>query len=335
MDDNRGALDARYVGGILAQRHRGYGAPTVRMRRPNLEYRRAQPRDFCAAQPDVITGRLSPRAARASLHTAVALFGFAALFGKWIALPATAIVLGRTIIAALTLAALLFLRHEHAGRPDRRAAVNGAILALHWVAFFAAVQVSNVAVGLLGYASFPLFVLMLERRLFAGDRVERATAVLAVAGLVALVPEFVWSSGVVRGLALGILSAFTFALLAVRNRALVEQLAPSRIALWQNAFAALCLAPIVAFNGPSLSVTMTDVALLLVLGVACTGVAHTLFIASLQRVSAHTAAVVAALEPVYGIALAAALLNEIPSGRTLGGGALIVAAAIMASRRIA
>ena len=128
---------------------------------------------------------------------------------------------------------------------------------------------------------------------------------LAVVGLVALVPEFAWSSGVVRGLALGILSAFTFALLAVRNRALVEQLAPSRIALWQNAFAALCLAPIVAFSGPSLSVTMTDVGLLLVLGVACTGVAHTLFIASLQRVSAHTAAVVAALEPVYGIALAA------------------------------
>src|SRR4029078_7986376 len=94
-----------------------------------------------------------------ALEVAVALFGFAALFGKWIALPATAIVLGRTIIAALTLAALLLLRREPAGRPDRRAAINGAILALHWVAFFAAVQVSSVAVGLLGYASFPLFVL--------------------------------------------------------------------------------------------------------------------------------------------------------------------------------
>ena len=59
--------------------------------------------------------------------------------------------------------------------------------------------------------------------------------------------------------------------------------------------------------------TPSDAGLLLVLGVACTGVAHTLFIASMQRVSAHTASVVAALEPVYGIALAVALLHEIPA----------------------
>src|SRR4029078_9291430 len=76
-------------------------------------------------------------------------------------------------------------------------------------------------------------------------------------------------------------------------------------------------------------------ALLLVLGVACTGLAHTLFIASMQRLSAHTASVVAALEPVYGIALAALLLQEIPTVRTLAGGVLIVAAALVASRRSA
>jgi len=36
---------------------------------------------------------------------------------------------------------------------------------------------------------------------------------------------------------------------------------------------------------------------------------------------------------VYGIALAAALLGEVPGPRTLAGGALIVGAAIAASRR--
>jgi drug/metabolite transporter (DMT)-like permease len=48
--------------------------------------------------------------------------------------------------------------------------------------------------------------------------------------------------------------------------------------------------------------------------------------------SAHTASVVAALEPVYGIALAAVLLAEIPSIRTLAGAALIVFAAVVASK---
>jgi len=277
---------------------------------------------------------LSPQGARASLHAAVALFGFAALFGQWIALPATAIVLGRTVIAALTLAALMLARRQRAAPASVRLAINGGILALHWVTFFAAVRLAGVAVALLGYASFPLFVLLLERRVFRGRGVERITAVLATAGLVALVPDFSWSSGILRGLALGVASACTFALLAVRNRNFVEAMTPSTLALWQNTFAALCLAPIVALGAP-LSPTAVDVVLLVVLGVVCTGVAHTLFIASLQRVSAHTAAVVAALEPVYGIALAALLLHELPSLRTLIGGALIIAAAIVASRRIA
>lgn len=277
----------------------------------------------------------TPAAARVSLHVAVALFGFAALFGKWIPLPATTIVLGRTLIAAATLAIVIVLRRQRLGRPDLPTATNGAILALHWVSFFAAIQVSSVAVGLLGYASFPLFVLLLERRLLKGGRGERTTALLATLGLVALVPEFTWSSDVVRGLALGLVSGFTFALLAVRNRRLVEQMAPSRIALWQNVCAAVCLAPIVAFGSVAAMPTAADIAGLIVLGVACTGLAHTLFIASMQRVSAHAASVVAALEPVYGIALAALLLNEIPGARTLVGGALIVAAAVLASRRIA
>ena len=279
--------------------------------------------------------RLTRRFALAELHAAVMLFGFAALFGKWIALPATAIVLGRTAIAALTLALLIVSVGGRPGVPGRRAAINGIILALHWVTFFAAIQVASVAVGLLGYASFPLFVLMLERRIVTPGttRVEWITALLAVAGLVALVPDFSGSSDTVRGLALGVASGFTFAWLAVRNRKLVEHMTPARVALWQNIFAALCLAPVVLLvERPAYWPGASDIALLVILGVACTGVAHTLFISSMQRVSAHSASVVAALEPVYGIALAAWLLHEVPTLRTAIGGTLIVAAALIASR---
>jgi hypothetical protein len=43
---------------------------------------------------------MRPAHALASLHLAVALFGFAGLFGPWLALPPTLVVLGRTAIAA-------------------------------------------------------------------------------------------------------------------------------------------------------------------------------------------------------------------------------------------
>lgn len=271
-----------------------------------------------------------------SLHTAVLLFGFAALFGKWIALPATAIVLGRTLIAAVTLAVVCVARRQPVDRPRLSVAANGAILALHWVAFFAAVQVASVAVALLGYASFPLFVLMLERRVMTREtrRSALAAAVLAALGMAALVPASTASSATLQGVALGLVSGFTFAWLSVRNRRLLASISATRIALWQNLFAALFLAPVIAtVDRLSAWPTASDLGGLIVLGVLCTGLAHTLFIASMQRVSAHTASVVAALEPVYGIVLAAWLLHEVPGARTLLGGTLIVAAALIASRR--
>jgi drug/metabolite transporter (DMT)-like permease len=63
---------------------------------------------------------------------------------------------------------------------------------------------------------------------------------------------------------------------------------------------------------------------LLVLGVGCTALAHTLFIAGLRQMTAQLASLLAALEPVWGILLAILLLGEWPSVRSLAGGAIIV-----------
>jgi drug/metabolite transporter (DMT)-like permease len=273
-----------------------------------------------------------------SLHLAVALFGFAGLFGKWITLPAVGIVFGRTLIASIALAALLRLQREPGALStgiDWRLAINGVVLALHWVAFFEAIQTASVAVGLLGFASFPLFVLALEaaarqRPLRGGEWV---TATLVTAGLLLLVPEFSWANRTVQGLAWGILSGFTFALLAVANRALAARYPAGTIALWQNAYAAVCLLPLAVAT--SVSPNPRDIALLIVLGVVCTALSHTLFIGSLRVVSAHVASVVAALEPVYGIALAFLLLGETLETRALIGAALLVGAALWATRNAA
>ncbi|HXX84557.1 MAG TPA: DMT family transporter [Casimicrobiaceae bacterium] len=275
----------------------------------------------------------SRRGALALLHFAVLLFGFAGVFGKWIALPSATIVLGRTSIAAVALGVMLALRRPSSVRLEWRLAANGALLAVHWVAFFQAVQTSSVAIGLLGYASFPLFVLPMEA-LLLGRRPrasEWACAVIVAAGLALLVPEFDLDNRVVRGVLWGVLSGFTFALLALGNRSLAARRDAREIAFWQNAAAAACLLPALLVD-PVLP-SARDLAALVVLGLACTALAHTLFIRSLRAVSAHAASIVAALEPVYGIALAALLLGEFPDARTLVGAALIVGATLWASAR--
>jgi len=273
--------------------------------------------------------------ALASLHFAVLLFGFAGLFAKWIALPAAAIVLGRTSIAAAALGMMLLIHPPPRARFEWRLAANGALLAVHWVAFFQAIRTSSVAIGLLGYASFPLFVLPMEALLarHLPRRSEWACAAIVAAGLVLLVPEFDLDNRVVQGVLWGVLSGFTFALLALGNRSLASGRDAREIAFWQNACAAACLLPALLIE-PALP-GARDLAALLVLGLVSTALAHTLFIRSLRTVSAHVASIIAALEPVYGIALAALILGEFPDARTLAGAVLIVGATLWTSARAA
>jgi crotonobetainyl-CoA:carnitine CoA-transferase CaiB-like acyl-CoA transferase len=60
----------------------------------------------------------------------------------------------------------------------------------HWVAFFEAAQIASVAVALLGYATFPLFVLVLERRRATrpASGGDTAVATLPAAGRLVLAP---------------------------------------------------------------------------------------------------------------------------------------------------
>jgi drug/metabolite transporter (DMT)-like permease len=270
-----------------------------------------------------------------ALHAAVALFGFAGLFGKWLVLSPVAIVLGRTAIAAVALG-ILRLRAGTRAPFDVRLAANGIVLALHWVSFFAAIQASTVAIGLLGFASFPLFTLVIERLFLARrfHRREATAALLVTTGLILLVPELSFANPTTQGLGWGLVSGFTFALLAVMNRRWAMTRPATDIAFWQNAIAALALLPFALASPWALgTIGAREIMLLVVLGLACTALAHTLFISALANLTAHTASVIAALEPVYGIVLALVFLDEVPGPRTLIGGSLIVTAAVIATRR--
>lgn len=127
-------------------------------------------------------------------------------------------------------------------------------------------------------------------------------------------------------------SGFSFAWLIVRSRQLRIGSSASTLMLWQQAFAALCLLPFVVSRGLGGPLDAAVLGQLLVLGVVCTALAHTLFVFSLGRISAYAAGVAAALEPVYGILLAMLLLAEIPDARTCVGAALLTLAAVLAAR---
>ncbi len=279
-----------------------------------------------------------PAATRRSLieiHLAVFLFGFPGLFGKWLALPPSTIVLGRVVFAAAALA-LVHAAGRRSLRIRPRAdlvllAACGALLAVHWTAFFKSVQVSTVAVGLLSYSTFPVFTAVMEPLAFRErfSRMSLLWAFLCVAGVALVVPEYRASNAVFAGVLWGLLAGVTFAILTLLNRGLARRHSGLTIAFYQDLAAAVVLLPVFA-AAPS-RLDGRSLPLLAALGVVGTAAAHSLFIQGMKRVRARTASVISALEPVYGTLLALALLGEVPPLRTILGGLLIVGAAAAAS----
>ena len=271
------------------------------------------------------------------IHLAVFLFGFPGLFGKWLALSPALIVFGRVVFAALTLGAVLGLgRRSFRVAPPRDAfllVVCGLVLAVHWTMFFKSVQVSSVAVGLLAYASFPVFTVFLEPLLLRErwDPWSLVYALLCFAGVALIVPRLDASDSVFRGVLWGLGSGLTFSVLSILNRLLASRHSSLAVAFYQDLFAGLFLLP--AVIGPGLALSARDLALIAVLGVVCTAAAHTLFIDGMKRVRAGTASILSTLEPVYGILLALVFLKESPSLRTVSGGALILVSALVATAR--
>lgn len=272
------------------------------------------------------------------IHISVFLFGFAGLFGKFLSCSPLYIVLGRTFFAFITLFIYARLISKTVllsfGKKEFFFfMLQGILLAVHWWSFFFSIQISSVAVGLVTFSTFPLFVTFLEP-LFFRERLKPVDIFIAGAvfiGILLVIPEFDFSNNVTRGGFYGIISGFTFAVLALINRRNARISDSIAVAFYQNLFAALFLAiPIFALKIPT--PLFSDLPNLILLGVVCTALAHTLFINSLTFIRAQTASVIAGLEPVYGIVLAFFILNEIPGIRTLIGGSVIIGTTVLAGQ---
>ena len=290
--------------------------------------------------------------ALAAAHGVAVLFGLTGILGALIRFDAVAITAGRAGFAATALLVLALTQRRPLlqGLGPRRAGIvlaSGFLLAVHWITFFMAVKVGGVAVATLGFASFPAFIALLDVVLFR-ERIgpaEGTMLALVTLGLVLVTPSFdVGDQGTV-GLLWGLASGLSFAGLAICNRRGNRGMDAIQVAFWQNLVVALLVLPLLGLGlappqiahsqAPSSWVTgaaaidLVSWFWLAVLGVLCTGLAHTLFVKSLESLDARSAGMIIALEPVYAIACAWWLFGEEPSGRMLVGASLIILATVL------
>ncbi|MFZ6686381.1 DMT family transporter [Undibacterium sp. SXout11W] len=268
-----------------------------------------------------------------SLHLAVMLFGAAGVIGKYIAVGALSLVFGRTLFAAVSLAPLVNWRCVKATKNLASTLGNGALLALHWLSFFASLQYAAVAFGLMGFATYPIFVALLEPWIFRLPRHRRETwmAVMVVFGLLVMLSDAHWQDGSVMAVGMGIISGLSFALLTLNTRDQSKSLSATQVAFIQNSVACFLLLPLILYHGELCSVSIKTWFLLALLGSVFTALSHSLFAYSLQRLPATLASLTASLEPVYGIGLAYIFLDEVVSFRAICGAAIVLLATSFAT----
>ncbi len=262
------------------------------------------------------------------IHIAVFLFGLSGLFGKVLSLPTMIIVLGRVFFSSVfLLITMLYLKKDIKLKQQKHyfyLVILGVILAIHWSTFFKSIQVSTVAIGLLTFSTFPVFVTFLEPYFFK-EKIKLSDIIIAIVtflGVLLVIPKFELGSNLTQGVLWGILSGFTYAILSLLNRKCVTEYSSLLIAFYEQLVATIVLIPFLFLQKPVFQ--LNDILLLILLGTVFTGISHSFFINGLKNIKTQTAGIISSLEPVYGIIFATFLLGEIPTLREILGGIIIL-----------
>jgi drug/metabolite transporter (DMT)-like permease len=257
------------------------------------------------------------RRAWLQIHFCVVLWGFTAILGKAISLPAFPLVTWRMIIVT---AALMFAPRFWIGLtklPPRVIAADagiGLVVAAHWLAFYAAIKLSNASVAATCMALAPIFMAFVEP-LLVGSRFEVRDVFFGLA----VVPGVILVVGGTQmemrlGFAVGVLSAFFASVFGALNKRLIRYGQPLSVTGVEMAAGAICLIAGSMILGRTESVLAVpakrDLILLLTLAIACTLVPFALSLVAQRHLSAFAAALAVNMEPVYAIFLAIPFFHE-------------------------
>jgi drug/metabolite transporter (DMT)-like permease len=251
------------------------------------------------------------------IHFCVFLWGFTAILGKAITLPALPLVWWRM---TLVTAALLFVPGFWRGliRMSSRQVATfagiGMVVALHWLTFYGAIKLSNASVASTCMAVSPLLISIIEPMVVGKsfDWRELFFGIAVVPGIFLIVGGT--PAGMRSGIAVGLLSAIFVAIFGSLNKRFVEQAGALGITGLEMGAGSLCLALASAFlphvDSAFVRPDLHDTILLLVLSLGCTLLPFALSLMALRHLSAFATGLAVNMEPVYAIILAIVLFGE-------------------------
>ena len=279
------------------------------------------------------------------LHIAVLLAGWTGLFGRLISLGGLPLVWYRMMVSVAVLALVLALMgrlHKMPWKSFVKIAACGFLLSLHWVAFYASIQASNVSIGVACIATSCFFTTLLDP-LINRKRISWVEVLISYIAIAGVLLIFSLDVRYRLGILLGLLSAAIYSLFALVNINVARETGEdsATMLLYEIVGGLFLLSLLIpfytwAFPGANLTPQGNDVWWLLLLGSVFTVLPFLFQLQALQVLSAFTVNLTYNLEPVYSIAFAALLFGEY---REVGlsfwlGLILIILSVLIQTRRI-
>lgn len=245
-----------------------------------------------------------------NLHLIVFIWGFTAILGALISISSEAIVWYRMLFAAVFLMFyLLYTKHSFriSIKDFFQLTFVGLLIAVHWVFFFKAIQVSNIAVTLSIFSLGAFFTSILEP-LFYKRKVlwyEVFFGLIIIVGLALILQfEINYLEGILYALAAVILGV----LFTLINGKLIEKQEPAIISFYEFISGTCFISVYFLFENEFtidfFILTTKDWILILILSSVCTSYAFTAAVKVMRKLSPYTVMLTTNLEPVYGIILA-------------------------------
>lgn len=271
------------------------------------------------------------------LMIATLLISTSGTLGKFIDLPTPVIIWWRAALGGFFL--FLYVRFKKISlkihsKKDMPSIVLGALLlAGHWLCYFHALKLSNVALGMLSMFTFPVITTLLEP-FFTKTKFNSIHLLLALMGLIGiyiLAPEFDFENTHLQGVLFGLLAALCYALRNLILKSHVNNYDGTVLMMQQALIVSVVLLPVLFFmDGSNID---RQYPYILFLGLFTTAIGHSLFIKSFKYFSVSTASIIGSIQPLFGIIIAFIFLNEIPNVHTFIGGAIIISTVIIESIR--
>jgi len=251
------------------------------------------------------------------LHFLVFIAGFTAILGELISISAIPLVWFRMFMASILIFAYIKIAKVNL-RISPRAIIKffiaGVIIALHWITFFGAIDVANVSIALAMFSTGAFFASIIEPIVFKRKIIwyEIIFGISVIVGVFLITQSEIHY---IKGIILGISSAFFSSLFAVLNGKFLQRHSATVISFYEFISGVAFISLFIIFFRGGFSfeffeLSTSDFGYLFILASVCSAYAFIAAVNVMKVISPYTVVLSYNLEPVYGILLAIILFPE-------------------------